>query len=106
MARQAVGAADAGSIGRDHTEAERPGVLVGGADVVAAHEAAVAVHHRRPVLVSVERVAETAPIAECQLVIAEREGHAETLRTSAGRRTSRTGETRTSARPLRLLAHA
>ena len=43
MTGQAVGAADPGSIGRDDTEAEHPGVLIGGADIVATHESTVAV---------------------------------------------------------------
>ncbi len=84
MTGQAVGAADPGSIGRDDTEAEHPGVLIGGADIVATHESTVAVHHRYPVLVPIERVADAAPIGECEPVITEGAGHAETLLKTGG----------------------
>ena len=76
---KAVSAAYAGSIGRDHAEAQRSSILVGRADIMAADKPAVAVHHGCPVLVPVQRVPDAASVGKCQLVITQNTGHAETL---------------------------
>ena len=76
---KAIGPPYPRSIGRDDAEAQRSRILIGRADIVATHKAAMAIHYRCPALVTVQRVSDAAPAGKCQLLVTRNKGHAQTL---------------------------
>ena len=72
---ESVGRVDPGPVGGDHAQTQVPGDLVGGTDIVTAHQPAVATQDGRARRVAVHGVAESAAAGEAQGVVTSHQAH-------------------------------